>query len=159
MLSVGTTKFVIYAGTAVFTLGWAILLREAVAIIGFVAYLAVLIFVFVFHRPIIRKRLAFTAALSLGVLMAYFSANIAIGTRDLLFDVEPALRPTSHGISHNLFMGLGVKKNPWGIKWDDGATFNDHVKTVNANAIYASHEHYAILRNKYINILMHFLLI
>ncbi len=55
---------------------------------------------------------------------------------------------------HNLYIGLGVVENPFGIVWndDDGVRA---VKEVSPGTLYLSAEYYSILKRKYFEIVLH----
>jgi hypothetical protein len=86
------------------------------------------------------------------VIATFYSTSGLIALRSAIFDVprsDSAI--ASHGISHNLYLGLGVPGNPWGIKWDDNAALA-HVGDAD-RVRYGSEDHYRSLRNGYLRIL------
>jgi hypothetical protein len=70
----------------------------------------------------------------------------------LVFEVPPASGIAGHGFSHNLYLGLGVYPNPWGIRWDD-AVGEETAKRVKPDVRYCSPEYYRILLQEYWRIL------
>lgn len=74
--------------------------------------------------------------------------------RDAVFDIAPSTRMEQHGAWHNLYIGLGVVENPFGIVWndDDGVRA---VKEVSPGTLYLSAEYYSILKRKYFEIVLH----
>jgi hypothetical protein len=91
-------------------------------------------------------------ALLVGIVFVatFQSTSILLSLRSALFDVPRTSSVSSHGISHNLYMGLAVEGNPWGIKWDDGAAHAD----INAGGRipYGSDQHFSNLRQRYLSI-------
>ncbi|MGE3261037.1 MAG: hypothetical protein AB7K68_04580 [Bacteriovoracia bacterium] len=58
-------------------------------------------------------------ALFLSVFFAHFGTWIILSARNLLYPVAPSSHSISHGIAHNLYMGLGYLPNSFGIKNED----------------------------------------
>ena len=56
--------------------------------------------------------------------------------------------PYSHGIWHNLYIGLGFLENKWGIRWDDAIGF-EHARRYDPKAIYPDPKHYVVMRKLY----------
>jgi hypothetical protein len=52
-------------------------------------------------------------------VLACMAPRGVVAARDALFDVQPAQRLASHGLSHTLYLGLGFVENKWGIRYDD----------------------------------------
>jgi hypothetical protein len=98
------------------------------------------------HGPVVR------AASTVGCLFVavFFCAQAVVAVRDAVYGIPSSTQRLQHGISHNLYMGLGVAGNPWGIKWDD-VEANKAANTV-GEARYASKEHYANLWRLYLGI-------
>lgn len=53
-----------------------------------------------------------------------------------------------HGISHNLFIGLGNVPNKWGIEYSDLAGY-EFARKIDPSTVYASNQHFTILKNLY----------
>lgn len=91
----------------------------------------------------------------LGALLFFISKvsnpSILIA-RDAIWKTDTTNLIRGHGISHNLFIGLGAEKNSWGIKWDDSSA-DYFAKKVNPNVQYCSEEYYQILTMKYLQFL------
>lgn len=128
----------------VIMLAAAALFREPIGIMGFLVTIGSLIF------------LAFKSNQSkvwlTGVgLLAVFALNmpsLILAARDTIFDVAKPVVIETHGISHNLYLGLGVIENKFGIQWLD-ASGSDAVRAVDPTVPYTSPEYYQILWQQY----------
>ena len=129
----------------------AMLLRESIGTLGVFAFLLVAT-----SWWLIANRAAFRSAwiivLAILVVGSLFSTRLLLGARNVLFEVPPASGIAGHGFSHNLYLGLGVYPNPWGIKWDD-AVGEETAKRVKPDVRYCSPEYYRILLQEYWRIL------
>ena len=128
-------------------LACAVLLREPVGTMGLLmtaAALACLIW---------RKRSArigwLAACVVVASLLAWKSAALLLAYRDYLFPMPASAYVTTHGTAHNLYLGLGVVHNKWGIQWRD-AYGQEVAQQVKPDIVYASHEYFAILRRLYL---------
>jgi hypothetical protein len=70
------------------------------------------------HRPVPKP---VGPLLLVGVLaiLAFTTPRWAVTARDAAFDMQPAQRLATHGLSHTLYLGLGFVENKWGIRYDD----------------------------------------
>lgn len=75
----------------------------------------------------------------------------ALAARDRLFTVAPSMGVSSHGIAHSLYIGLGARPNPWGIRWDDTSAV-EAVQRVKSGVDSASPEYFDILWREYFKI-------
>jgi hypothetical protein len=95
------------------------------------------------------RRFAVVTAL---VVLAFNSTALLLLTRDLAYGLPAGAHNRGHGLSHNLYMGLGWEAgNPWGIKWDDGQAHVDAAR-IDPSVVYVSPRHYEILRKRYLEI-------
>jgi hypothetical protein len=69
--------------------------------------------------------------------------------RDQVWRTERSALVKGHGISHNLFIGLGTEKNSWGITWNDSEAL-PFARQANPEVKYGSDEYFKILMAKYI---------
>lgn len=71
-------------------------------------------------------------------------------SREMAFDMQPAQHIQTHGISHTLYIGLGVVPNRFGIPYDDlyGAAV---VKAIAPDVIYCSPEYFRIVWKLYLD--------
>jgi len=68
------------------------------------------------------------------------------------FIQEKSLFYAGHGISHTLYVGLGVVDNPWGIEWND-LNGEEAVKRYDSNIPYISPEYFKVIQKLYLNII------
>lgn len=85
----------------------------------------------------------------LGCVLAYWSPPMVLGLRNQLWPVAPAHLVTSHGLAHNLYIGLGAESNPWGISYHDDVYGLMAARKVKPDVIYCSPEYFRILFNLY----------
>jgi hypothetical protein len=85
-------------------------------------------------------------------MATFYSTSVLIKIREVVFGIPRGERIIQHGISHNLYMGLGVENNPWGIRWDDLYAYESASRIGKVD--YASEEHYANLRRLYFDIVL-----
>ena len=140
-------------------LAWSMLLRQPYGQGGFLVVASLLAFRWfrgvqrgktLWREAAIWRTGVILAALGLATL---YSTSALFALRGILQDVPRSGHAIeSHGISHNLYMGLGVPGNPWGIKWDDGAALA-HIGEA-GRIRYGSDDHYRSLRNSYVRIVM-----
>ncbi|MGH8430551.1 MAG: hypothetical protein ACREUF_09125, partial [Solimonas sp.] len=96
-------------------LALATLMREAIGIMGLAVTLGT-IAVLVMRRHRIAPFLGTVTALT---LVAFTTPIWVVLARDTMFDIAPAKRLSSHGLSHTLYLGLGFVENKWSIRYDD----------------------------------------
>lgn len=102
-------------------LALAALIREPIGIVGLATTLAALgLHLFLRRREQESgRRIATVAIVLVAVLISQRAAPWLVDYRAHAYGVGPGQLQSSHGIGHNLFMGLGTERNPWGIQWDD----------------------------------------
>ena len=139
-------------------LAWATLLRQPYGQGGFLVALLVLALRW---RQSARRGEAFLGVVPwrIGVaaaaltLATFYATSGLFALRGVLYDVARSNDAIeSHGISHNLYMGLAVPGNPWGIRWDDSAALS-HVGEAD-RVQYGSDDHYRSLRRGYFQIML-----
>ena len=96
-------------------LALATLMRESIGIMGVLVSLGA-VAVLMIRRP---RRIAGPALVTLLALAAFTTPRWVVAARDAAFDMQPAARLATHGISHTLYLGLGFVENKWGIRYDD----------------------------------------
>ena len=99
-------------------LGLATLARESMGIMGLLVSVGVLALLVV-HRPHQRQRLQPLLLAGVLALVAFTTPKWVVVARDAAFDMQPAQRLATHGLSHTLYLGLGFVPNKWGIRYDD----------------------------------------
>jgi hypothetical protein len=95
------------------------------------------------------RQLMGMAGLGLLIVVFWMTPRWVVLARELFFSVEPATQLQAHGISHALYIGLGVVENRFGIKWRDGSA-SEAVKAVAPNVAYLSPEYFRIVRRLYL---------
>ncbi len=95
-------------------LALATLMRESIGMMGLMVTAAVAIVLLV-------RRFRPAPVLLVGVLavLAFTTPRWVVMARDAAFEMQPAERLATHGLSHTLYLGLGFVENKWGIRYDD----------------------------------------
>ena len=70
-------------------------------------------------RPRTRQRIAPLLLAGVLALAVFTTPRWVVLARDASFDMQPAQRLATHGLSHTLYLGLGFVENKWGIRYDD----------------------------------------
>ena len=83
-----------------------------------------------------------------GFLQRGFYYCSYIKNPDLFVTSSLSEQSYGHGIWHNLYLGLGVFKNKWGIQWNDTVGF-EHARRYNPEAIYPDPKHYTTMKELY----------
>lgn len=130
----------------VLALGCAALLREPIGTMGFLISIGTLLVLVWLRRP--RPRAAVILALALLSVASWKIPHGVLAARDAIFHVEPAKLIQTHGIAHNLYIGLGVVENKFGIEWLDSSA-SDAVARVDPKVPYVSEKYYRILWQLY----------
>ena len=99
-------------------LGLATLARESMGIMGLLVSVGVLALLVV-RRLHQRQRLQPLLLAGVLALVAFTTPRWVVVARDAAFDMQPAQRLATHGLSHTLYLGLGFVENKWGIRYDD----------------------------------------
>jgi len=130
-------------------LGLSLLLRQSVGTMGVIASF-VAIAVFAWPRRSSLSKMAAAALLAVLVGLAVLTPTLTLRARDAIWDVPAAKKIESHGIWHNVFIGLGVIDNKFGIEWSD-ASGADRVQQIDPSVAYVSEKYYQILKDEYFN--------
>lgn len=128
------------------SLGCAALLREPIGTMGFLISMGVLLALF-FRRQSRAHGLVFLG-LALLVVMSWKIPHGLLAARDAIFHVQPARLIQTHGIAHNLYIGLGAVENKFGIVWLDSSA-SDAVAKVDPKIAYVSEKYYQTLWHLY----------
>lgn len=141
-----------WIAVGVVALAAAMLLREAIGLMGVLtSFFAIGIG---FLNRVVKRR--FSAFFCLGligaVLLSLAFPEIVLRARNFAYDILPSSRMEQHGAWHNLFIGLGVVENSFGIEWLDEYAFN-YVKSINPSIQFGSKEYYSTLKDEYFAIL------
>jgi hypothetical protein len=130
----------------------ASLLRQSIGLMGIAASIAAVATSFWLNT----KRLSsvgFYTSLLVGIIVAGFAPIWILDVRDALYDLPPTDLIEQHGIAHNLYLGLGVVDNPFGIEWLD-SNADQAAKRVDPSVTYDSKQYYDILGAEYLRPLM-----
>jgi hypothetical protein len=94
------------------------LVRESIGIMGLLTSLGVL-GALILRRPHTRQRIAPLLLAGVLALAVFTTPRWVVLARDASFDMQPAERLATHGLSHTLYLGLGFVENKWSIRYDD----------------------------------------
>jgi len=140
------------------SLGLATWIRGTIGMMGLIVTLCVVAGVLWMQRKEL-KRATFTLLLALFAFFAAGAAHWAFMIRDQVSPVEvskftqqKSLFNAGHGISHTLYVGLGVVDNPWGIEWSD-SNGEEAVKRYDSSIPYISPEYFNAIQKLYFNII------
>ncbi len=124
------------------------LIRGAIGHMGLIITLSTLFLIGWKHRRHFRM-LTVLLFIGLLVIVAWQSPRWLLMARNKLFNIQPSAHAQRHGISHNLYIGLGTIPNKFGIKWldDDAARA---VQKVRPGTTYASPEYFSVLWDLYL---------
>lgn len=136
---------------SVVSLTGAVLLRQPIGLAGVAGALTLLAWQAASRRPSSRRGIAAAAGLALVLLLPTQAARGLVTLRSWTSDVPAGQRLVDHGISHNLYIGLGVYPNPWGIEWlDENA--RDAVARLDPSIDYATPAYFRALWRLYLGI-------
>jgi hypothetical protein len=123
----------------------ATLIRESIGIMGLLISLGT-VAVLMVRRP---RRIAGLALVTMLALAAFSTPRWVVATRDAAFDMQPAARLATHGISHTLYLGLGFVENKWGIRYDD-AYGEEIAKRSDPPIVFGSPEYFRLMAELYL---------
>jgi len=132
--------------------------REPMGLISALSSEAVLLFLIVSviasSQPLTGKTKMVLSILALMLTIPFMPKLITrsvTSARDRLFAISPSMAVSSHGIAHSLYIGLGTRPNPWGIRWDDTSAL-EAVQRIKKDTAVASPEYFDILWKEYFRI-------
>lgn len=128
--------------------------REAIGLMGVLASLLALGTSFSCGIMKLRYPALLCIAIACGTVLTIWTPYAILRARDAVLDIAPSERMEQHGVWHNLYIGLGVIENPFGIVWNDEYGVAT-VKKISPTTKYLSAEYYAILRDEYFQIVRH----
>ena len=120
----------------------ATLMREAIGLMGLMVTAAVIVVLLVRRcRPLPLLLVGMLAVLALT------TPRWVVAARDAAFDMQPAQRLATHGLSHTLYLGLGFVENRWDIRYDD-----DHGEEIadRAGVVFCSPEYFRLMWRLYL---------
>ncbi len=142
---------------AAFAAAWAGLLRQPLGMIGFLAVVVVLGARIVFptggsvrRRAVLSRGLAAAAVL---FLAASWTTIGLVALRGFVWGVPKGERTLDHGISHNLYIGLGTEPNSFGVRWGDAEGF-EAAQVVDPSTEYVTPMHYDALLRRWAEIVL-----
>jgi hypothetical protein len=104
-----------WMGFGLLALALASLMRESIGLMGLLVTLGTIVLLGL--QRVRMLPLALTAVLA---VVAISTPKWVVLARDATFPaLQPATRVATHGLSHTLYLGLGVVENKWGIRYDD----------------------------------------
>jgi hypothetical protein len=128
--------------------------REAIGLMGVLAGLLALGASYFCGIMKLRYPALVYIAIAGGTVLTIWTPFAILRARDAVLHIAPSDRMEQHGAWHNLYIGLGVVENPFGIEWNDDYGVAT-VKKVSPTTKYLSAEYYAILRHEYFQIVRH----
>ena len=104
----------LWIAAGVVFLALATLMRESIGLMGVMVTALVIL-------ALLLRRHRLLPLLIVGALavLAFTTPRWVVMARDAAFDMQPAQRLATHGLSHTLYLGLGFVENKWGIRYDD----------------------------------------
>lgn len=135
------------------SLGFSMMLREPIGRAAEIACILVMLLlardawkaVNKRQRVMLWKRLATFIVL---LIAQHFATSGLILLRNRLYKVAPSEYSQTHGISHNLYMGLGAVPNSFGIEYDDGFAYRA-AKKEDPGSEYLTERHFKALWKVY----------
>lgn len=104
----------LWIAAGIVCLALATLMREAIGLMGLlVTAMAIVVLLARRQRPL------FLLIVGAFAVLAFSTPRWVVMARDIAFDMQPAQRLATHGLSHTLYLGLGFVENKWGIRYDD----------------------------------------
>jgi hypothetical protein len=82
-------------------------------------------------------------------VLALSTPRWVVAARDAALPMQPAARLATHGLSHTLYLGLGVIENKWGIRYDDlyGAAT---AAAIDPAIVFGSPEYFSLMGHLYL---------
>jgi hypothetical protein len=152
LVSESRRLFWIWVVVGIASSGVALLFREAIGFMGVVVGLIAVGASYLAASGAQRGQLVYLVLIG-GVLSSLFVPQLVLGARNHAYGIEPSGRMEQHGAWHNLYIGLGVVENPFGIEWlDDNAV--QTVKKIDPTIQYLSKKYYDTLRREYFRIVL-----
>lgn len=135
---------------AILCLALASLLRQSLGLMGLVASLIALGYNLL-TRPKTLQNIAFYVVVLAALCTGYKAPMLVLEARNFAYNLSLSAQMETHGIWHNLFIGLGAVPNPFGIEWLDDNGYA-HAKAIDPSVQYISKHYYDVLKGAYFNI-------
>ncbi|MBR0735768.1 hypothetical protein JQ581_02415 [Bradyrhizobium liaoningense] len=126
----------------------ATLFRQAIGMMGVAASVAATA-VHVFFSG--RRYILAHVALLLAIVIAYKAPYLVHRVRDVAYGLQSARFIEEHGPWHSVYIGLGVDKNPFGIRWDDDSGI-ETVKRLDPGIVFGTPAYFEALKQEYLRI-------
>ncbi|MET4231239.1 hypothetical protein ABIB83_003341 [Bradyrhizobium sp. I1.8.5] len=140
--------FIGWLVAGILSLATASLFRQSTAMMGVAASAAAIaVSVAVSGRRTILPHIA----LLLAVFVAYKAPHLVHRARDIAYNLQPARFTEEHGPWHSLYIGLGVNKNPFGIRWDDASGI-EAVERLDSRILFGTPAYFDALKHEYFRI-------
>ena len=124
------------------------LMRESIGMMGLLIALGAVVLL-VLRRPRTRQRIVPLLLIAVLALAAFTTPKWAVVARDKAFNMEPAQRLQTHGLSHTLYLGLGFVENKWGIRYDDD--YGEAIaKSADPPVVFCSPEYFRLMWKLYL---------
>lgn len=128
-------------------LGIAALLREPIGMMGFIVSLAAIAYVALSRRE--PGRWLRLVPLFVLAVVSWQTPRWVLLARDAVFSIPKTAQIETHGISHNLYLGLGAIENKFGLSWTDAAGAKA-VADIDPKVAYVSREYFRVLWRAYL---------
>ena len=138
-----------YAYVAVGLVGFSLaaLVREPIGVMALVISIGAIGAV-VWRRLRARSPLLGLVVVASLIFVAFSTPKWVVLARDVSFAMEPTQRLQTHGISHTLYIGLGVVENRLGIRYDD--YFGKAIaESIAPDVVFCSPEYFQIMWKLY----------
>ena len=136
-----------------FCLTWTILMREPIGKLTFVVQLVSILIFFLRSKRLRQFNLKHLLLITLVTLAPLKALDTILMTRNILYNMSSEnVFHKSHGLGHNLYIGLGTNKNPWGLKYDDNMG-RKLLEDQNSPIKFASSEYYTLVLNEYVRLI------
>ncbi|MCB4756450.1 MAG: hypothetical protein LHV69_05350 [Elusimicrobia bacterium] len=134
-----------------FLLGFTYLIRQPYGAVGIMSALGLLLL----NAKIFRKKgwrgICLLIFLCTAVMTCAFVPRFLFSLRNYAYDFRPPDAPSSHGLSHNIYIGLGIPSNPWGITYNDEFMFQKF-KQLYPDVEIRSRSYYRLLWKEYLSL-------
>jgi hypothetical protein len=136
-----------YVVLGILGLSIAMLVREAIGLMGIVTTLVAIVFVVVRRQ---RKGRQYRHLLAVGLLtlLTPVAPRFAPAARDVFFTVQPSGRVGRHGFADILYMGLGAVPNSLGISYADDVA-KRAAERIDPKVVYCSWKYFKIMWQLY----------
>lgn len=100
-------------------------------------------------HPKLKTRALRSVIMAAVAVLCFLTPRLPTKVRDVVLGTHP-VGTAAHGISHNLFLGLGgFVENKWGIVWDD-AYAQKKIHEIDPNIIYCSDAYFKAIGRLYV---------